>query len=329
MSHRTLVRVSFLLTAVLLTLAAGVDAQRENRQGNVHVTLWGDLKVHEPEGVKVPQSFILLLKNTSGREIGRDSVAPNGRYRFQDIDNGEYFLTVQVETRVVYQEQFIIREPSTTDLRKDIELAWKTADTAPGSGLLYARSSAQSQLLDEARGAASAGDQGKAVELLERLLKSDREDFEAWTELGTAQFQRKKLDEAGDAYAKALDLRPEFLPALVNLGKLRLTQEKFSDAIGPLTKAVELDPQRAESHYLLGEAYLGIRKGSVAVGYLNEAIRLDPIGMADVHLRLARLYDLAGMKGRAAGEYEQYLQKKPDTSRKKELEEYISRNKGH
>ncbi len=328
MSYRAGVRVLALLGCVLL-LTGAVEAQRRSRQGGVLNTLWGDLKVEEPEGVKVPQTFILLLSNVSGREVGRDSVAPNGRYRFHDVENNTYVLTIQVENRVVYREQFVVYESQSTDIRKDIELVWKTSGLASESeGSSYDRSAAQVQLLDQAREATSKGDSRKSAELLEKLVKADGGDYEGWTELGTARFQLQKLDDAAKAYEKALELKPDYLPALVNLGKLRLAQKKYDQAIEPLTKAVEADPGRAESQYLLGEAYLGIRKGSIAVGYLNEAIRLDPEGMADVHLRLAQLYDRAGMKARAAAEYEQYLQKRPNAAQKKELEEYIAKNKG-
>jgi Tfp pilus assembly protein PilF len=60
---------------------------------------------------------------------------------------------------------------------------------------------------------------------------------------------------------------------------------------------------------------------------LNEALRLDPVGMADAHLRLASLYNAAGYKDRAAHEYEQFLQKKPDYPDRKKLQEYIDANK--
>jgi len=74
----------------------------------------------------------------------------------------------------------------------------------------------------------------------------------------------------------------------------------------------------------LGEAYLQIKKGSKAVGYLNEAARL---GRPEAHLRLAALYDAVGMKDKAAIEYEQFLEKKPDYPDKKKLQKYISDNK--
>ena len=70
-----------------------------------------------------------------------------------------------------------------------------------------------------------------------------------------------------------------------------------------------------------------MKKGSLAVGYLNEALRLDPQGKADVHLRLALLYNGAGMKAKAATEYEEFLKKRPDYKDRKKLEQYIADNK--
>lgn len=315
-----------LFLVVLYGSVAALGAQGASDQ--IKNTLWGDVTVDQPEGVKVPQALTLILMEPAGREVNRDSLPPNGRYRFFNVANGPYLLTIEVESRVVYQERILLNESVSTDVRKNIALEWKVKSPPVDSAeILYARSDSQGKLLEAARKSASSGDRKKAVELLEKLVQGDGEDFEAWTELGTARFQSEQYGRASEAYAKALAIRPDFLPALVNLGKLKLAQKQFDQAIEPLTRAVKQDPERAESQYLLGEAYLGMRKGSQAVAYLNEALRLDPVGMAPVHLRLARLYDLAGMKDRAVREYEQYLQKKPDAPERDELERYIARNK--
>jgi tetratricopeptide (TPR) repeat protein len=158
------------------------------------------------------------------------------------------------------------------------------------------------------------------------VVGSDAADFEAWTELGTVEFQRERESEAQQAYGRALTLQPDYFPALLNLGKLHLGGRRYEQAIAPLEWAVQLVPGHAEANHLLGEAFLGIKKGSKAVPYLETAIRLDPQGMADVHLRLAQLYDRAGMRDRAAGEYRQYLRKRPDSPRRSELERYIAAN---
>jgi hypothetical protein len=44
-------------------------------------------------------------------------------------------------------------------------------------------------------------------------------------------------------------------------------------------------------------------------------------------LRLAALYNAAGLKDRAAAEYEQFLAKNPNHPDRKKFEEYIKENK--
>jgi len=113
----------------------------------------------------------------------------------------------------------------------------------------------------------------------------------------------------------------------MNLGRVRMMQKNFEGAIAPLSVAVEVKPASADANYYLGECYLQIKKGSKAVGYLYEALKLDPIGKAEAHLRLATLYNAAGMKDKAVIEYEEFLKKKPDYADKKKLQDYITANK--
>jgi tetratricopeptide (TPR) repeat protein len=111
---------------------------------------------------------------------------------------------------------------------------------------------------------------------------------------------------------------------LLDLGRLLSAEKKFDAAIEPLDEAVKSSPTSADANFLLGEAYLQIKKGSKAVPYLNDAARL---GKPEAHLRLATLYNAAGMKDKAAIEYEEFLKKKPDYSDRKRLEQYIMENK--
>ena len=90
--------------------------------------------------------------------------------------------------------------------------------------------------------------------------------------------------------------------------------------------ATAIDPSSARAFQLLGEAYLLARKGTLGVAALNEAVRLDPIGMAECHLLMARLYDLAGVKPLASREYRLFLEKVPQHPEKKKLEKYIKDN---
>ena len=68
------------------------------------------------------------------------------------------------------------------------------------------------------------------------------------------------------------------------------------------------------------------KQGSKAVIALNEAIRLAPDENADLHLRLAALYNAAGAKDRAANEYKLFLAKRPKYPESQKLEKYIKEN---
>jgi tetratricopeptide (TPR) repeat protein len=221
-----------------------------------------------------------------------------------------------------------------TDYRQDISLEWQPdhAEKTPKPGVIpaaaaYQRSKANQTLFTKAEEAIKKKNFDEAGTLLRQIVHSDTKDFEAWTELGTVQFIMKDNSEAEKAYVRALDEQPFFILALLNLGKLRLEQHKFDQAIEILTKAVTVQPPSAEANYFLGEAYLNIKKGSKAVDYMNEAIRIDPVGKAEIHLRIAEIYDAVGLKDLAAVEYEKFLEKRSDYPEKKKLQRYITQNK--
>lgn len=318
----------FLLIAVALVLfqvASDVGlAQRTDRllaRGNV---LYGDLKI---EGTPMEGTFQVILY-AGVNQMAQTTIGANGRYRFSGVPNGEYNLVVHYESQIVYKEWLRLAESQPTDVRKDIVLTAQVSgsDMRP-PGFTYARSAANQKLFDSAMAASEKKALGEAVKSLEEVVASDPKDYIAWTELGTVRFKQDKLKEAEDAYLGALNAKPEFLLAQINLGKARLAQKNYEGAIEVLSKAVTAAAENADVQHYLGEAYLGAKKGSKAVVHLNEALRLDPKGKADIHLRLGTLYNAAGMKDKAALEYEQFLTKRPEYPDKKKLQDYITQNR--
>lgn len=310
-------------------------------QGRGH-KLYGDLRIDEKAlaGLQ-PMAFMVSLVTLSGggnygpgSVIARQQVTPNGRYQFLGVPNGEYELVIEREGVEVGRMRFIIQEQRFTDIRRDVTLQWRPdapgAPAKPGTAAaanLYQRKSTNVERFEMALQAGGKKDYGKAIDLLRQVVASDEKDFEAWSELGTMQFMKGDHSEAEKCYQRSLQVNSGYLLAMLNLGKLQLAGKKYDAAVETLTKAAEQEPKSPDVNYYLGEAYLGIKKGSKAVGYLNEAIRLDPLGKAEAHLRLAALYSGAGMKDRAAAEYEQFLTKKPDYPDRQKLEQYIRDNR--
>jgi tetratricopeptide (TPR) repeat protein len=321
----------FLLSLAVFEPADGLAIQR----GGGH-TVWGDFQIDDSKvsGLK-PETFHLVLYNFTGHEIARQMVTNNGRYRFFNLPNGEYYIAIEVESEEVTRIQLRLAENEKTDIRRDIALEWQAGPGAKAqatAGIIaaadaYNRPPANQELFAKAEEAIKKKDFAQAITLLNKIVSADPKDFMAWTELGTAYFKEKNFGDAEKAYQRALQEQPSFVIALLNLGKLRLAKKEFEPAIESLSLAVKAQPLLADANFFLGEAYLQVKKGSKAVGYLYEAIRLDPVGKAEAHLRLAALYKAAGLKDKAVTEYERFLAKRPDHPDRERIQQYIRENK--
>lgn len=327
-------RGSFFRLLFLLSLYPLLTGSAASQRGGGH-TLFGDFRVDERHvsGLR-PVSFHIILYTASGGVAERQTITSGGRYRFMRVRNGEYDVVIEMENTEVARIHILLTDPVKTDVRQDISLEWRTIPVGnrPGAGTVsaldfYERGSANKDRFNRAETAIEKKNYEEAISLLGAIVRNDPNDFQAWTDLGTAYLLQEKQGEAEKAYQRATQVRPRFFLALLNLGRLHLLQKNFDGAISMLSAAAEVKATSAEANYYLGEAYLQVKKGSKAVGYLNEALKLDPIGKADAHLRLAALYNGAGIKEKAAVEYQAFLKKKPDYPDKKKLEQYIAQNK--
>lgn len=321
-----------LLVCFAALLALLLSPLRVSAQAGDH-TLYGDLTVDErnANGLR-PLTFDVILYSESGVLVARQSTPNNGRFRFNNLPLGVYLLVVEVENAEVARISVDLRSPILLDVRRDISFEWRlpSNSTKPAvvpAGDTYVRGPATQKLFQSALKAKERKQYAKASELLRQIIQTDAKDFQAWFELANVHFLVKKLEEAENEYLRAIDTHPGFFLALLNLGRLELFQKRYDVAIEVLRQAVKAGPNVADATYFLGEAYLQNKLGSSAVTCFEEALRLDPQGMAEVHLRLALLYDRAGMKDKAAVEYQEFLKKKPNYSDRKKLEEYIAANK--
>ena len=297
--------------------------------------LFGDVKVDDSKvgGTSSPMAFHIILYTTTGNVLDRQIVPNNGRYRFSNVRNGEYDVGVEVDGMEIGRVRVIVQSLYKTDFQQDIGLELKPGFSRPSKGSVvsaadfYERRSSTKGLFENADRALTTKNYDEALTLLKRVVEIDPIDFQAWTQLGTVYLGQKKFDEADSSYSKAIEIRPSFFAALLNLGRLRLMTKKYEAAVDVLTQAITQRKDSADANFYLGEAYLQVKKGTLGARHLYEALRLDPIGQADAHLRLATLYNAAGMKDKAAAEYEQFLKKKPDSPERKKLEQYISANK--
>lgn len=276
-----------------------------------------------------PVVFVTLMMG--GTQIDRRQTLKNGYY---------YFLTQPRESSTLLFEvdgaeigRVILTAGITNRLRQDVTFEWSAIEGNKRTSLgvisakyHYSREAKTEKIFADAMAAVKVGKNDAAIKLFGELLAADPNDFFAWTMLGTIQFAEKNNAESEKAFKKALELKPDFPLALNNLGKLEMSRGSLSAAIDAFTGAVKSDPDSAEANHMLGEALLQAKKGSLAVGFLNKAIELAPIEKAEIHLRLAALYNGAGLKDRAVAEYKEFLKKVKDHPDRKRIEKYIKEN---
>jgi len=276
-----------------------------------------------------PILFVVLYDG--GIQIERKQASDTGYYYFLRTPQNGYVLAFEVDGMEIGRA--VLVAGMSKRVRQDISVDWKSikgTTRRPAGAVsakdIYLRSAEAEKALDRAVAAFKQKKHGQALELLKAMLEKDPQDFLAWTLFGAIYLAENKLTESSQALGKALQLKPDFILALITMGELELTQTNFERAIEFLSRAVEVNPESAQANHLLGEAYLKAKKGSRAVGYLNKAIELAPIEKAEIHLRLATLYNAAGLKERAVAEYKAFLTKVKDHPDQKLIEQYIRDN---
>jgi tetratricopeptide (TPR) repeat protein len=330
----------FLLCCILIGAGVNSSSLAQFRDPGVNgrsggKSLYGEIIV---EGEQLnngkPVKIDLTLYTETRNVVERNTVSGNSRYRFNNIPQGLYELVAEVDGVEVARLRVDLRTPLVDDFKQDVMLAWSASGPKSSSKAetvsaadAYARNSANAALFTKADRAFGSKDYQEAANLLKKIVTNDPKDFQAWTQLGNVHLLQAKYADAENDYLRAIDLHSDYFLALLSLGRAEIGMERYDVAAEVLNRAVKLRPKSADANYLLGEAYLQLKKGSLAVGFLNEALRLDPKGMVDVHLRLALLYNAAGMKDKAAAEYDIFLKQRPDYQDRKPLEDYINANK--
>jgi tetratricopeptide (TPR) repeat protein len=113
-----------------------------------------------------------------------------------------------------------------------------------------------------------------------------------------------KFELERQAYERALELRPEDIPARLHLAELFLALGDNEAAYRQFSRALELDPAEAAAHAGLGRAAAALDRHEEAVEHLTEALRLQPQATI-LHYQLALAYRHLGDMEAARAHLEQ------------------------
>lgn len=114
------------------------------------------------------------------------------------------------------------------------------------------------------------------------------------------------IDQAIDAYQKAVELNPNAAGAWVNLGTICYRQRRFAEAETFYRKAIDADATYPLAEFNLGNLYDEQGKTREAFQHYRRALDLNP-NYADAHFNLALLSERTGENMKAVHHWKAYL----------------------
>ena len=162
-----------------------------------------------------------------------------------------------------------------------------------------------------------------AIEELKLAIKEYPSFMLAFNELGVQYLKLNQLENADEAFQRALKITPDAFAALINRGIANFMMKRYGEAVPILRKALKKNDQSAVGHYFLGQALANLGMFEQAEKELLASLELGNEEMKEAHRLLAIIYTSRGAKKQAAGELEAYLKLAPDAPDAEKLKDVI------
>ena len=152
-----------------------------------------------------------------------------------------------------------------------------------------------------------------AVYYQHQLLEQGHDTAQSWNSLGLLYEQEGKLDQAREAYEKALRLDPDYADSHNNLGSMHLKAGEIDKAIGSYRTAGRLAPWSGDVQNNLGHALLEKGLHAEAVHAFRRAHEIDGeapqplVSLGNAYLQMKRFQEAIPVFGEA-------LQMRPDSA---------------
>lgn len=111
---------------------------------------------------------------------------------------------------------------------------------------------------------------------LEKILKDDPSNANAWVALGNIYFDLNQNEKAIEAYKKGLELNSKQPDVWSDLGTVYFRLQQYDQSIEQFKKAIEINPKHAKAFYNLGVVYRTKGNIPLAIEYWEKFIQIDP-----------------------------------------------------
>lgn len=161
------------------------------------------------------------------------------------------------------------------------------------------------------------------------LERKKEEESIVFFKKGVKLSRENKLEEAIQAFQKAVELKEDFFEAYVNLGTFLFQQQKDDEAEKALLKALELRPEESKPKEILAAINFEKAKILIKENKIDEALeRLKQAysfrqDHAYVNFLLGYLYHEKEMKDEAIKHFEDFLRLAPNAPQAKEVKKIL------
>ncbi len=135
---------------------------------------------------------------------------------------------------------------------------------------------------------------------------------EEWFELGmSCDSNAASLQQAAEAYGKAVEASPQWVEARINLGTALYQLGRMEEARDEFSRAVQTEPDNSLAEFNLGCVLQQLEQPDEAILHLRRAVELTP-ELADAHLNLALVYEKRGLLTDITRHLSLYLRYEPN-----------------
>ncbi len=135
---------------------------------------------------------------------------------------------------------------------------------------------------------------------------------EEWFEFGMmCDSSADSLNDAAEAYGKAVEAAPEWVEARINLGTAMYQLGRMAEAHEHFSIAVAIEPENTLAEFNLGCVLEQLGKTGEAILHLSRAVELSP-SLADGHLNLALAFEKCGQLQNALRHLSLYVRYEPN-----------------
>ena len=137
-------------------------------------------------------------------------------------------------------------------------------------------------------------DKGKIYSPLgESKIREEPHNWQAFFELGVEHNVNLRREQSVEAFNRAVEMNPSYLPTWLNRGYVFMELGRYHDAIADFKQALRLDPRSSEAYCNLGVTGMRMKDMKLAEESFLRALAINPVYI-NAMINLGKTYAISG-----------------------------------